>query len=111
MAVNKGGQGDGGVVSKSQAVRDYLKEHPKAKMREIADALAAKGIKIQHSQIYSVMYKVNGQKRKARRAAAMEVSRSTGAVDPVRLVLKVRDLAVEAGGIRKLKELVDAIAQ
>jgi hypothetical protein len=33
-------------VNKSQAIRDYLKEHPDTAARDVADALTKQGIKV-----------------------------------------------------------------
>jgi len=35
----------------------------------------------------------------------------TGAANPVELVLRVKDMAREVGGIRNLKQLVDLLAE
>jgi hypothetical protein len=40
-----------------------------------------------------------------------ESSRQSGAKHPVELVLRVKDLAREVGGIRYLKQLVDLLAE
>jgi len=105
-------KGPGGqLMTKSDAVRDYIHKNPKAKMREVSEALKERGIKILHSQIYAVMASEKSKKRRQKRVAAMEVSRSAGSGNPIQLVMKVRDLAMEAGGYRNLKQLVDIMAQ
>ncbi len=60
-------------VNKSQAIRDYLKAHKKAKAQEVVDALAEQGITT------TVNYVTNlKSRRKTRRRAAKTVAASTG---------------------------------
>jgi hypothetical protein len=49
---------------KSQAVRDYLKEHPEAANKDVAEALTAKGIKVTGNLVANI---------KARTAKTREV--------------------------------------
>src|SRR5690242_1154072 len=100
-----------GQVNKSDAVREHLAQYPKAKSSEIVAALAERGIKVAPSLIYFVKSKQRHAKRKAKRAAGVESSRRSGAADPVEVVLRVKDLAKELGGIKNLKQLVDLLAE
>ena len=63
------------------------------------------------SLIYFVKSKASQKKRKARRALAEETSRQAGANNPVELVIRVKDLAREVGGMKYLKQLVDLLAE
>ena len=55
-------------VNKTQAVRDYLKTHPKAMSGEIAAALTKQGIKINAGHVANIKTKIN-KDRPAKKAA------------------------------------------
>jgi hypothetical protein len=55
-------------VNKTQAVRDYLKAHPKAMSGEIAAALTKQGIKINAGHVANIKTKIN-KERPAKKAA------------------------------------------
>ena len=67
-------------VNKSQAIRDAITANPKAK------------------------------RRRQKRERVTSTSKMFGVANPVELILKVKALAAEAGGIDNLKQLVDAMA-
>jgi hypothetical protein len=103
--------GDGQPVNKSEAVRGVLAQNPKATSREVIAQLAEKGIKVAPTMVYYVRSKLKQASRRAKRERAAESSRQSGAKNPVELVLRVKDLAREVGGIRYLKQLVDLLAE
>ncbi len=118
-------------INKSQAVRDYLKAHPKATSGEIATALNKKGIKITPAYVANI--KATSKNGKAKKQAVVEVAapavveKPTRAADAVtieqiRAVTKtvqviggiprlneLLGLVKEVGGLRKMKELLDAM--
>lgn len=94
-------------LNKSQAIRDFLTEKPKATNREIIEALAQKGIKVSYNQVYFI--KMKG--KKAKRKAAVKATRAAGMSNPVEAVRKVRVLAAEVGGMNNLKQLVELLAE
>jgi hypothetical protein len=96
--------------NKSQAVRDVLAQSPKAKSKEIVALLAQKGVRVTPSLVYMVKSKLNRAQRRAKRARNAEDTRKAGFANPVELVHRVKELAREVGGLRKLKELVDLLA-
>lgn len=96
--------------SKSQAIRDMIAEHPRAKPSEIVKLLADKGVKVSGTLVYAIKAKGKAKKRKVKRQKAMAASRSMNG-NPVELIKDVRALADRAGGIRHLKELVEILAQ
>jgi hypothetical protein len=102
---------DGGKVNKSEAVRAHLSANPGADSQSIIAALGAKGIKISPTMVYYVKSKLKLAKRKARRERVAASSRQSGAANPVEVVLRVKDLAREVGGIANLKQLVDLLAE
>lgn len=95
-------------VNKSQAVRDALTQNPKASAKEIIESLAAKGIKVQPGLFYLVKSKM---RRRRRRELKQQVAATTGNANPVQLILKVRNLATEVGGMATLRKLVEAMSQ
>jgi hypothetical protein len=105
---NSGGNGKG---NKSDAIREHLAQFPKAKSSEIVAALAEKGIKVAPSLIYFVKSKQRQAKQRAKRDKVAASSRESGAANPVEVVLRVKDLARELGGIKNLKQLVDLLAE
>jgi arginine repressor len=91
--------------AKSQAVRELLKQDANMKTRDIVAALAEKGMKIRSSTVYMIKARMRrNRRRQAVRAAGNDK------VNAVHLVLKIKGLAAEAGGINNLKQLVDALA-
>jgi hypothetical protein len=108
--MTKSAPADGGKVNKSQAVREYLTANPTADSQAVIDAMAAKGVKVAPTLVYYVRSKLGQARRKAKRERVAASSRQTGASNPVELVLRVKDLAREVGGIANLKQLVDLLA-
>jgi hypothetical protein len=97
--------------NRSQAVREALVQNPKAGSKEIIALLGTKGIKVSPTLVYYVKSKQNQARRRARRAEVAETSRRTATTNPVELVMRVKQLAAEVGGIRNLKTLVDLLAE
>ncbi len=56
-------------VSKSDAIRDYYRAHPKAKTSEVVEALAREGIKVSVSLVTTVKSKHNKRRRAAKTLA------------------------------------------
>ena len=102
---------EGGKVNKSQAVRDYLATNPTADSKAVIAALAEKGVKVAPTMVYYVKSKMSQARRKAKRERVAASSRATSSKNPVELVLRVKDLAREVGGIANLKQLVDLLAE
>ncbi len=96
-----------GKVNKSEEIRAAFRENPKASANEVITKLKEKGIKVGAPLVYFVKKKMKGQKRRVAREKAVEA----GVVNPVKLVLGIRSLAQEAGGIGNLKKIVDAMAE
>ncbi len=93
-------------VNKSEEVRQQLNQTPAMSVKEVVATLGAKGIKVQPSLVYFIKGKLKQKKRK-------QISRDmkqAGVANPVDLILKVRGLAEQAGGMTKLKQLIDALA-
>jgi hypothetical protein len=97
-------------VSKSDAVREILNKDPKTPVKEVVSTLAAQGMKISDNYVYMLKSKLKARKRKEKREKAMAVTARVP-VNPVDLVRDVKALALRAGGLRTLKQLVDVLAE
>ena len=94
-----------GKVNKSQAIRELFNEDPKMDSKTVISRLSEKGVKVSATMVYYVRSKMNQAKR---RRSGHRVAATT---NPVELVLRVKDLAREVGGIKHLKQLVDLLAE
>jgi len=108
---SNGQRGNGEAKNKSEAVRQMLKENPKAPVRELVADLAKKGVRVQPSLVYFIRGKQRHLDLKQRRKNAADSAKLAGIANPVELVLKAKVLAREAGGIHNLKQLIDALAE
>jgi hypothetical protein len=97
-------------VNKSEALREMIAQHPDATSKEIVHLLGEKGLKVQPSLAYYVRSKQRQQDRRLKREKVQATSQRTGNNNPVELVLQVKRLALEAGGIKNLQLLVNALA-
>src|SRR5262245_46147311 len=111
MAKSKATSGNGKPTNKSKAIREALTRNPQAGCKEIVGVLATKGLKVAPGLVYFVMSRQKLALRKAKRERAAKASQNSTAVNPVDLVLRVKDLARDVGGFRSLKQLVDMLAE
>ncbi|MFL5339216.1 MAG: hypothetical protein ACJ8F7_03530 [Gemmataceae bacterium] len=107
----KSTSGNGKRINKSEAIRELLAQNPKAGSKEIVTQLSQRGIKVAPTLVYYIKSKQNHAARKAKRQRAVDKSGWTGPGNPVDLIVKVKALANEAGGIHTLKRLVDVLAE
>lgn len=98
-------------VNKSQAIRNLLATDPRADSKSVIAQLGEKGVRVSPTMVYYVRSKLKHAQQKAKRERVAETSRGSGVANPVELVLRVKDLAREVGGIRHLKQLVDLLAE
>jgi hypothetical protein len=98
---------DNGGVNKSAAIREVLSQNPHSPTQEVVATLSGKGIKVLPSLVYFIKGKL---KQKQRKAIGKRMAKA-GVANPVDLILRVRSLASEAGGMGKLKQLVDALSE
>jgi plastocyanin len=121
-------------VNKTQAVRDYLKGHPKAMSGEIVAALKKQGIKITPSHVANIKTKINKDrtaKKMAKQQAAVEAAApaavekkagDTVTFEQIRAVTQtvktiggfarlndLLGLVKEVGGLKKFKDLLEAM--
>lgn len=100
-------------VNKSQAIRDLLKTNPKITSKDAVATLKDKGIEVSDQLFYFVKGKLHGRKGRRRKAqaAVANVANNTGGSkqDALAIILKIKSLADEVGGMRRLKALIDAL--
>ncbi len=122
--------------NKTEAVREYLKAHPNAKSLEISEALGKKGIKITPAYVSNIKTTLN--KRRGSRKVAKAEPIAAVAVTPTHEAAKTNgvltighvkavaqtvktiggfnqtkemlDVIREVGGLKKFRDLVEAIA-
>jgi hypothetical protein len=86
-----------------------LEQNADRPVSEIVSELKRGGIKVLPNMVYTLRRKMRSG-RKSRRGATGHAS-TNGLADPVRLVRGVKELAIQAGGMKQLKELVEAMAE
>ena len=96
---------DSAKPNKSEAIRALFVENPKMDSKTVIGRLAEKGVKVSPTMVYYVRSKMKQAKRKERQARVVAMS------NPVELVVRVKTLAREVGGIKQLKQLVDVLAE
>ena len=122
-------------VNKTQAVRDYVKTHPKATSGEIAAALNKQGIKLTANYVANIKTTIKNArtaKKAAKQQAAAEVAaepEKTVKASPTVTLEQVKAVAItvkalggyvqvnnllatikEVGGTKKFKDLLEAMA-
>jgi hypothetical protein len=110
-----GRKASAGGVNKSEAIRNLLKENPKITGKEAINTLAAKGIEVKNSLFYLVKGKTLGGRRRRKAATNGEVvesaTRAAKQSDAVSTIRKVKNLGVEVGGIKVLKQIIDVLSE
>jgi len=80
--------------------------------KEVVQDLARRGIKVADTLVYFVKGKMKGRRGRRKKARQMVANvAAMGNGDPVATVLKVKALASQLGGLKKLKALVDALSE
>jgi hypothetical protein len=108
MAKRKTNQSNGEAINKSAAIRDKLKLYPKAPVKEIVSLLAQDNIVVAPNLVYLIKAK---QRRKVVKQRRQRVTAATGIANPIDVIVKAKSLARDVGGMEKLRQLVDALAE
>jgi hypothetical protein len=107
-------------LNKSEEIRELLKANPKMKAKEIVSTLSGKGVNVTEALVYFVKGKLRGRKVRKRRVnkkaakvaeKVAKVGVTTNGTDTLSVILKVKKLASEVGGMGKLKAMVEALGQ
>jgi hypothetical protein len=96
-------------TNKSQMIRDLLKANPKMPVSEVVAKLAEKNLKVTPNLVYYIRLKMGAKRRRKIRRKVQKIVGGNG--DALTLIRSVKELAADAGGLAKLKELVEAIAE
>jgi hypothetical protein len=111
------------AITKTQAVRDYLKDHPEAMSGEIAAALTKQGVTINAGHVANIKTKINkesGTKKAAKKpavaaipAAPAVVEKPTKNGDSITLeqVKKVAQTIKTLGGLQRVTEVLAVIKE
>ena len=105
-----------GEPNKSEMIREFLRSNPRATATEASEAFSKKGIEIKKTLFYFVKGEVAGGQKRQRTVQenAVSVASSNGSPkrpDALSTIKKVKGLATDVGGLRVLKQLVDALAE
>jgi transposase-like protein len=92
--------------SKSAAVREHLAKNPDASAKDVA-----KQFGVTPNLVYFIKSKMGRKARNVKRAKAVAAGEAAGLSDPITLIRKIRELSVQAGGMKKLHELVGVLAE
>ena len=79
--------------------------------KKINERFSDEGVKVSPTMVYYIRSKQHQARQRAKRERVAESSRQSGVANPVEIVLRVKDLAREVGGIAHLKQLVDLLAE
>lgn len=104
--VNKSGAGKG-VLNRSQCIRDYIAQHPKATPKAIKQALLKQGVEVSDGLIGVVKY---GKKPKKGASAQRVPQKANGSLSIADL-LKVKKLADELGGLDQLRKALGMLEE
>ena len=98
-------------VNMSKAIREVLESNPTIKAKEVVSTLAEKGIKVRMGLVYLVkgsLKRKRGRPKKTRQAR-VAVASTNGSHDLLATIHKVRKVADEVGGMKKLIALAEAL--
>lgn len=111
-------------VSKSQAIRDYCEANPKAKPKEVAEALATQGLVVTPQFVSTI--RSNAKRKKTTRrpgrpagststkraARPAQATAAKGKEDvSIDSLLKAKKIVQEMGGVEDAKKALDALSK
>src|SRR5262245_24677479 len=96
-------------INLSEKIRQYLKDHKRAKPKQVVEAFAKEGITIKATFVSTV--KTNAKKRKKKRGGTR--AGAAAASDSVSLatLVQAKRLAEQLGGVPQAKAALDALAR
>jgi hypothetical protein len=111
-------------LTKSQAVKDYLKAHPKAMSSEIAAALSDQGIDIKPGYVSNIKTKLKARRSSRKPAAATagmgpeivapamaETPTRSGEGITIEQIKAVGQMVKMVGGFDRFREMLDVVRQ
>jgi len=102
------GKKSNGTISGSQAIREYLRDHPGAKPKEIKAGLRQQGIKVSTGLIGSVKHHATKAQNNSRvvRSAARYMD---GEAVSLRELVEVKKFADGLGGVDRVRQALEAL--
>jgi hypothetical protein len=99
-------------VNKSAEIRHLFEATPDMKASDIKSTLAGRSIKVTDALIYYVKGKMKGAKGRRRKGKGRgrRMAEASNHADALSVVLNVKKLASEVGGMAKLKSLIEAMS-
>lgn len=103
-------------VNKTQAVKDYLKEHPGALPVAVSEALKAQGVDVDPKYVSNVKFKLGIKKRRKKAVAKGEEAKPAAAAVPTDMISvaalqKAKKLIQELGGVQQAKQALAALGR
>jgi hypothetical protein len=102
-------------VNKSEEIRQLLKANPEIGAKAVMAKLGQKGITMSENLFYFVKGQMKGRKARRKKAQKVvaKVAEATGVVksDALSTILKLKSVANEVGGLKKLRALVEALSE
>ena len=96
-------------VNKTQAVKDYLKEHPGALPVAVSGALKAQGVDVDPKYVSNIKFQM-GLKKRRKKAAASEAAAVEDAIS-LSALLEAKKLVAKLGSTEVAKKAILALAQ
>jgi hypothetical protein len=98
-------------VKSQPRFRELVGQNPKMPTGEIVSTLKSRGMTINPNLVYYIKGKMKVRRGRQKSHQAVQAGRNAGVANPIELVRVVKDAATKAGGMRRLKELVDILAE
>jgi len=101
------------AVSKSQAVRDYLKQNRSALPVAVSEALKAQGVDVDPKYVSNIKFKLGIKKRRKKAAPEAAAAEAPVAKDAISLsaLLEAKKLVAKLGSTEAAKKAILALAQ
>ena len=98
---------------KTQAVRDFLADHPEANPRAVVEGLKTRGFKVKITLVRSIMYKKSSKPGRRRRAPVVHAAarKTAWAHMSIEQLLEVKRFADSFGGADQVRQALDTLAQ
>ena len=100
-------------VNKTQAVRNYLKEHRGALPVAVSEALKAQGVDVDPKYVSNIKFQMGIKKRRKKAAAPVAAAETTVPKDAISLsaLVEAKKLAAKLGSVETAKRAIMALAQ
>lgn len=100
------------VVSKSRAVRDYLKQHRGALPVAVSEALKAQGVDVDPRYVSNIKFQM-GIKKRRKKSAAPAAAQTSVPKDAISLsaLVEAKKLAAKLGSVETAKRAILALAE